>query len=150
MIPKAQKDSQVIIRKKVNQLVVLFHFSRFAHYAVSLMKLTPRRLALYRSVWHTRPGLNFWLGVVHEWCHTILTLHDPPPIPLQQFLVIRRWYYGHKILDLILSIAMTSFMDDPSAVLTLSKLFHTLVKYQKKIHKLNKGIWQTVLLETLH
>ena len=41
-IPKSQKDSQVISRKKVDQLVVLLYFSRFALYAVrsSLMKLT--------------------------------------------------------------------------------------------------------------
>ena len=40
-IPKAQKDSQVISRKKVDQLVELLYFSGFAIYAVrsSLMKL---------------------------------------------------------------------------------------------------------------
>ena len=42
-IPKAQKDSQVISRKKVDRLVKLLYFGRFALYAVhlSLIKLTP-------------------------------------------------------------------------------------------------------------
>ena len=42
-ILKAQKDSEVISTKKVDQLIVLLYLSRFALYAVrsSLMKLTP-------------------------------------------------------------------------------------------------------------
>jgi len=42
-IPKAKKDSQVISRKKVDQLVALLYISKFTLYAVhsSLMKLTP-------------------------------------------------------------------------------------------------------------
>ena len=42
-IPKAQKDSQVIITIKVDQLVELLYFDRFVLYTVcsSLIKLTP-------------------------------------------------------------------------------------------------------------
>ena len=42
-IPKVEKDSQVISRKKVYQHVVLLYFSGFVLYNVcsSLMKLTP-------------------------------------------------------------------------------------------------------------